>query len=256
VTGGTGTLGRPLVDELLADDVPVRVMSRRPRPAGDDRACEWAVCDPAKGEGLAAAVSGVRAIVHCATSQLREAQLLSRVVEAAQEAEVPHFVYISIVGVDLVPFPYYKAKLAAERQLETSGLPWTVLRATQFHNLVATMTTAQRRLPFVAAPAGFRFQPVEVTEVAHRLAELVCGEPAGRVSDMGGPQVFTARELAEETLRATAPSGRGARRVVDVPLPGRAARAFRAGGNLAPDHATGKVTYGEFLAARGSSPSR
>ncbi|MBO8192179.1 NAD(P)H-binding protein [Streptomyces oryzae] len=246
VTGGTGTLGRPLVDELLSDGVPVRVMSRRPRRPGDDRPCEWAVCDLTNGVGLAAAVSGVRAIVHCATDPWREVKVLSRVVEAGREAGVAHLVYISIVGVDRVPFPYYKAKLRAERLLEKSGLPYTILRATQFHDLVAAMTTGQRRLPRVIAPTGFRFQPVEVTEVAHRLAELVRGEPAGRVPDMGGPHVHTARELAEETLRSTGRS----RRIVELPLPGRTARAFRQGGNLAPDHATGKVTYGEFLAAR------
>ncbi|MFI0860840.1 SDR family oxidoreductase [Streptomyces smyrnaeus] len=246
VTGGTGTLGRPLVDELLADGVPVRVMSRHPRPAEDERPCEWAVCDLTKGVGLAAAVSGVRAIVHCATDQRREAKVLSRVVEAAQQAGVPHLVYISIVGVDQVPLPYYKAKFASERLLENSGLPYTILRATQFHDLVARVTTAQRRLPFVLSPAGFRCQPVEVTEVAHRLAELVRGEPAGRVPDMGGPAVHTARGLAEATLRTTGRS----RRVVDLPLPGRTARAFRRGGNLAPDHATGTVTFAEFLAAR------
>ncbi|MGI5353397.1 SDR family oxidoreductase [Streptomyces sp. CA-250714] len=246
VTGGTGTLGRPLVAELLADGVPVRVMSRRPRRPDDDRPCEWAVCDLTKGVGLAAAVSGVRAIVHCATDPWREAMVLSRVVEAAREAGVGHLVYISIVGVDRVPFPYYKGKFAAERLLETSGLPYTILRATQFHNLVAAMATAQRRLPFALTPSGFRFQPVEVTEVAHRLAELVRGEAAGRVPDMGGPRVHTARELIEETLRSTGLS----RRVVGLPLPGRTARAFRRGGNLAPDHATGKVTFAEFLASR------
>ncbi|UNZ18541.1 NAD(P)H-binding protein [Streptomyces sp. 891-h] len=248
VTGGTGTLGRPLVDTLLADGVAVRVMSRRPRPADDDRPCEWAVCDLTSGVGLAAAVSGVSAIVHCATDPWREVKVLSRVVEAAREAGVAHLVYISIVGVDRIPFPYYKAKFAAERLLERSGVPWTILRATQFHNLVAAMTDGQRRLPFVLSPAGFRFQPVEVTEVAHRLAELVREAPAGRVPDMGGPRVHTARELAEATLGA---AGRR-RRVVDVPLPGRTARAFRSGGNLTPDHATGKATFAEFLANRES----
>ncbi|MDI6411918.1 SDR family oxidoreductase [Streptomyces albus] len=246
VTGGTGTLGRPLVDRLLVDGVPVRVMSRRPRPADDNRPCEWAVCDLLTGAGLAAAVSGVRAIVHCATDPWREVRVLSRLAEAARRADCPHLVYISIVGVDRVPFPYYRAKLAAERALARSGVPWTVLRATQFHELVAGLTTAQRRLPFVVTPAGFRFQPVAVGEVAARLAGLVQGPPAGRVPDMGGPRVLTAREAAGLTLRAT---GRRAR-VHELPLPGRTARAFRRGGNLAPGHATGRGRFEDFLAER------
>ncbi|NSC22554.1 SDR family oxidoreductase [Streptomyces albus subsp. chlorinus] len=250
VTGGTGTLGRPLVDRLLADGVPVRVMSRRPRPAGDGRECEWAVCDLTDGTGLAAAVSGVRAIAHCATDPWREVRVLTRLARAARRAGSAHLVYISIVGVDRVPFPYYKAKHAAERALEASGVPWTVLRATQFHDLVAGLTTAQRRMPAVLVPSGFRFQPVEAAEVAARLAELVQGPPAGRVPDMGGPEVRTAREWAELTLRATGRTGR----VVGLPLPGRTARAFRQGGNLAPGHATGTGTFEEFLAARYGEP--
>ncbi|WP_431983583.1 SDR family oxidoreductase [Streptomyces qinglanensis] len=194
----------------------------------------------------ARAVSGARAIVHCATDPRREVKVLSRLVEAAREAGVHHLVYLSIVGVDRIPFPYYKAKFAAERLLERSGVPWTIQRATQFHDLVASLTTAQRRLPGVVAPAGFRFQPVEVTEVAHRLAAAVRGEAAGRVPDMGGPRVHTAHELAELTLRS---AGRTCR-VRDLPLPGRTARAFRQGHNLAPDLATGTVTFAEFLAAR------
>ncbi|RCG16877.1 NAD-dependent epimerase/dehydratase family protein [Streptomyces diacarni] len=250
VTGGTGTLGRPLVDRLLADGVPVRVMSRRPRREGDERPCEWAVCDLTKDVGLAEAVSGVRAVVHCATDPWREARVLSRLAEAARQADVAHLVYISIVGVDRIPFPYYKGKYAAERLLETSGLPWTILRATQFHDLVTTLTTVQRRMPVVVAPSGFRFQPVDVTEVAGRLAELVGREPAGRVPDMGGPRVLDAREAAAQVLRATGRS----RRVVGLPLPGRTARAFRRGGNLAPDHATGAGTFEEFLANRYGHP--
>ncbi|WP_326689403.1 MULTISPECIES: NAD(P)H-binding protein [unclassified Streptomyces] len=246
VTGGTGTLGRPLVDALLADGVPVRVMSRRPRAQGDKRPYEWAVCDLKNGIGLAAAVAGVRAIVHCATDPFREAAVLSRLVEAARQAGGPHLVYISIVGVDTIPFSYYRGKREAERVLEQSGLPWTVLRATQFHNLIATITNAQRRLPFVFAPSGVRFQPIEVSEVAARLAELVRGAPAGRVPDLAGPAVHTARDLAEATLTAY---GRR-HRVVGFRLPGGMGRALRQGANLAPDRAVGTVTFHDFLAAR------
>ncbi|MGR8008191.1 SDR family oxidoreductase [Streptomyces hypolithicus] len=251
VTGATGTLGRPLVDRLLADGVPVRAMSRRARRARDDRPCTWAICDLASGKGLAAAVRGASVIVHCATNVRNDTATTERLIAAATSAtgttgSPPHLVYISIVGVDRVPLFYYRSKLRAERLLEASGLPWTILRATQFHDLVASMTLAQRRLPVTFVPAGLRVQPVEVTEVAGRLAELAQGAPAGRAPDMGGPEVRDARDLTEATLRA---AGRH-RRIAALRLPGKTMRAFQQGGNLAPGHAVGTVTFEQYLARR------
>ncbi|MFC5149424.1 SDR family oxidoreductase [Streptomyces aureoversilis] len=249
VTGGTGTLGRAVVARLLADGLPVRVMSRRPRRAGDDRPYEWAVCDLAKGTGLDAALADVRAVVHCATNARNDVATTRRLVEAARRSgnQDLHLVYISIVGIDKVPLPYYRSKREAERIVRESGLPWTILRTTQFHDLVATMTTVQRRLPVVLTLSGVRVQPVEVTEVADRLVELVQGAPAGRVPDMAGPEVRDAHDLAAATLRATGLR----RRVVPLRLPGKIARALRAGGILAPDRAVGKVTFEQHLAGRG-----
>ncbi|MDJ1131838.1 SDR family oxidoreductase [Streptomyces iconiensis] len=242
VTGATGTLGRPLVERLLEASASVRVMSRRPRPVDDERPYEWARCDLATGAGLSSAVEGAGTIVHCATSPRHEVSATRRLVEAARSTGGnPHLVHISIVGVDRLPFSYYRAKYASERLIETSGLPWSLLRTTQFHDLIARVFTAQRRLPCVLIPQGFRFQPIEVTEVAARLAELAMAAPAGRVPDMGGPEIHTARDLATTTLH---------KRVLPVPLPGAAARRFRAGDNLAPTHATGTTTYEQYLAER------
>jgi uncharacterized protein YbjT (DUF2867 family) len=103
------------------------------------------------------------------------------------------------------------------------------------------------KLPVIPIPAGFRFQPVEADEVAARLVELTLGEPAGRVPDMGGPRVYGVADLLRSYLRATQ---RRRRLIVPVWLPGKAARAFRAGANLAPEQAVGHRTWEEFLAER------
>jgi len=251
VTGGTGTLGRRVVGQLLERKQAVRILSRRRRPvherAADAPALEWATGDLTKDEGLDVAVAGVSSIVHCATSGSRKDIDGTRaLIEAVRRAgESPHLVYISIVGVDRVPFFYYRAKLAAERIVQDGGLPWTIQRTTQFHDLIARVTTAQRRLPFTLYPAGMSAQPIEVGEVAHRLVELALGAPAGRVTDMGGPEVRTAREFAQLTLRAY-----GLRRpVLPVPLPGKAAAAYRAGHHTTPAHSVGSTTYTEYLTA-------
>ncbi|OEV27491.1 hypothetical protein AN219_22625 [Streptomyces nanshensis] len=268
VTGGTGTLGRQVVRKLLARGRAVRVLSRRTHPeigaparaggsagTGEGLAVpEWATGDLTSGAGLDAAVTGVASVVHCATTGTRKDVVgTQRLTEAlSRSGGSPHLVYISIVGVDLVPFFYYRAKLEAERVVQGSGLPWTVLRATQFHDLIARLTAAQRWLPVTLFPAGLSFQPVEVEEVAERLVELALGPPQGRVPDMGGPEVRTSRELARLTLRAY-----GRRRpLLPVPLAGKAARGYRAGHHMTPPHdmteaahAAGHTTYAEYLAA-------
>ncbi|MFI0965508.1 SDR family oxidoreductase [Streptomyces sp. NPDC021080] len=243
VTGGTGTLGRLVTERLRANGHEVRVLSRHAQP--------YAVDLREGGDGLEAAVTGVDAIVHCATSPRGgDEEAAAQLIAAARRAAVPHLLYISIVGVDAVPFGYYKAKRAVEKQVEESGLGWTVLRATQFHDLVAQVLGGLARLPVLLLPAGVRDQPIEAAEVAERLASLAAGAPAGRVEDMGGPEVRTFRSLAEDYLRAT-----GKRRpLLDVRLAGKAYRAFRDGHHLTPGHAVGKGTFEDFLKTRATDP--
>jgi uncharacterized protein YbjT (DUF2867 family) len=172
---------------------------------------------------------------------------------AAHRSGAPHLVYISIVGVDTVPLGYYRTKLNTERLIRESGLPWTIQRTTQFHDLILLACTALARLPVMPVPAGISFQPLDVAEVAERLAGLAAAPAAGRVPDMAGPQVRSAAELARSYLRAA-----GKRRgVLPVRLPGAAAAGFRRGGHLAPDNAVGRVTFEEFLERRlGAGGSR
>lgn len=237
VTGGTGTLGRLVTERLRADGHEVRVLSRRTPP--------YAVDLREGGAGLDAAVDGVHTIVHCASTQTGgDEKAAANLIAAARRAGVGHLVYISIVGVDRVPFPYYRTKLAVEKAVEESGLGWTVLRATQFHDLPVMLFRTLAKLPVLLLPARVADQPIEVAEVAERLAELAQGEPAGRVEDMGGPQIRTLESLARSYLKVT-----GRRRaVLSVPLFGKAYRAFREGGHLTSAHAVGKGTFEEYLA--------
>jgi uncharacterized protein YbjT (DUF2867 family) len=238
VTGGTGTLGRLVVERLRAGGHEVRVLSRHTQP--------YAVDLREGGSGLDTAVAGVDTVVHCASSPKGDEAAARNLIAAARRAGVGHLVHISIVGIDRVPLGYYKSKLAVERLVEESGLGWTVLRATQFHDLPVQLFQALAKPPVMLLPAGISDQPIEVAEVADRLAELAAGAPAGRVADMGGPEVRTLDSLARAYLKAT-----GRRRpVVSLPLPGRTARAFRAGGHLTPERAVGKGTFEEYLAAR------
>src|SRR5690606_7901254 len=134
-----------------------------------------------------------------------------------------------------------------EREIVESGVPWTMLRAAQFHDLVLKMTQAMAKLPVVPVPGGLRFQPVDARDVAQRLVELSLGEPAGRVADLPGPTVYDLGELSRSYLRA-----RGKRRpLLPVRLPGKVGRAYRAGDNLSlTGTVTGSRTWEDFLAER------
>ncbi|MFG3104178.1 SDR family oxidoreductase [Streptomyces sp. NPDC048182] len=240
VTGGTGTLGRLVAERLRTAGHEVRVLSRHALP--------YSVDLRRPDSGLDVALAGVGTVVHCASAPGGgDERAARRLIAAARRAGVGHLVYISIVGVDRVPLRYYRAKLAVEGLVERSGLEWSLLRATQFHDLVVEMLAGMARPPVMVVPAGLTDQPVEVAEVADRLAEMARGGPVGRVPDLGGPEVRTVESLARAYLSAT---GRR-RRLVRVPLAGAAYRGFRDGGHLTSGPALlGTGTFEEYLARR------
>jgi uncharacterized protein YbjT (DUF2867 family) len=249
VTGGTGTLGKPVVARLYETEHAVRVLSRRPSENG-------VAGDLETGEGVDAALEDVDVVVHCAGSRKGDEVKASTLVQAAARARVRHVVNISVVGADRIPvvsgvdramFGYFASKLAAEHVVAESGLPWTTLRAAQFHELMLATAQAMTKLPVVPVPAGTRFQPVAADEVADRLVEHALGAPAGLVPDIAGPRVLPMGDLLRAYLRACGKH----RPLIPVWQPGKAARAFRAGANLAPDHAVGRLTWEDFLERRG-----
>ena len=246
VTGGTGTLGREVVRRLDDPGCTVRVLSRRPAPPGRPEAIEWVVGDLGTGTGIDEAVADVDTIIHCASDfrrAKRDVPGTRRFLDTARRAGAKHVVYISIVGIDRVPLGYYQVKLAEERLIEESGMAWTILRATQFHDLVRLLLATAARLPVMAVP-DLRVQPIDACEVATRLVELAAGPPVGRASDLGGPQVRTFRDLAQAYLRGT-----GKRRLVlPLRLPGAAFRGYRRGGHLTPAHAEGHRPFEDYLA--------
>ena len=252
VTGGTGTLGRLLVPLLRSAGADVRVLSRQPRDGASS-----VVGDLSTGAGVAAAADGVETVVHLAGSAKGDEEKARNLVAAA--GGVRHLVFVSVVGADRVPvvsradramFGYYASKRAAELVIENSGIPWTTLRATQFHDLILTLARGMARLPVCPVPSGLQAQPIDAGEVAARLVDLALGAPAGLVPDLAGPEVHGLDDLIRTYLRTA-----GKRRpVVPLPLPGQAIRALRAGANLAPAHPTGTLTWTDFLEARLPTP--
>src|SRR5829696_1180312 len=246
VTGGTGTLGRLVLPRLQDAGHDVRVLSRRSHESKDG--IEFVTGDLATGEGIAAAVDGTDIILHLAGRMKGNEDETRRLVQAASQAGTRHLVYISVVGADRIPiisgidramFGYFGSKLAAEQVVARSGLPWTTMRATQFHESMVKLVQQLAKLPIIPVPGGWRFQPIGAGEVADRLVELALGTPSGLVPDIAGPRVYEMAELVRMYLQATGKH----RLILPVRLPGKANRAFRSGANLAPDRAVGRHTF-------------
>jgi uncharacterized protein YbjT (DUF2867 family) len=258
VTGATGTLGRAAVPALVAAGHDVRAMSRtHRRPGGAET---WVRADLATGQGLAVAVDGVGTVVHLASAPYRRGYThqvdvagTARLVAAARAAGVDHVLLMSIVGVDRVPWGFFRTKLEAEREVARGGTPWTVLRATQFFDLLDAALAALTRLPVVPLDRGIRAQPVDTADVADLLVELVAAGPARDTVELGGPEVLTGDTALREWMAAT---GRR-RRILPVRGPGRMLAAFRDGAATTPALPAGTRTWSDFLARRyGHRPSR
>ena len=247
VTGGTGVLGRELVREADGG-YTVRVMSRRDPKTNPWPHLEWAQADLRTGRGLQAAVTDVQTIIHAATSPLLHPNAVDvegtrRLLEQARAVGVAHFVYISIVGVDQIPFPYYKRKYQAERLVREAGIPWSILRVTQFHTLIDQFLQPLTWLPMVLFPTDFKSQPIDPGVVAERVCKAVVADPAGYLPNLGGPKVHTFGEMAQVWMAA-----RGLRRrLIRLHIPGKAAQGFRLGLNTCPEHKDGRITWADWL---------
>ena len=235
VTGGTGVLGAPTVTLLRAAGHDVRVLSRT---RGDH------IGDLTSGAGLSEAFAGADTVLHLATSAgAKDTRQTQHAVDAAIASGVTHVVYISIVGVDVVPYPYYRSKLASEQIIERSGIPFTILRATQFHSFIAMFVQVQKRLPVIIS-LDVPDQPIAAAEVAQRLVELASADPAGRVADIGGPEQLQLRE-AIDIWQAAA----GTRKPVwTLRLVGKTIRTFREGRHMTGLPGFGRETLAEFAA--------
>jgi uncharacterized protein YbjT (DUF2867 family) len=178
VTGGTGTLGRHVVRRLSEAGRDVRILTRR--TGRHENGVRFITGDLLSDAGIDAAVDGVATIIHCAGSNKGDEVATQNLVHAAARAGRPHLVYISVVGAERIPvsgridrmmFSYFDMKRKAEQVVAGSGLPWTTIRATQFHDLIFMVVEMLAKSPIVPVPSGVAFQPVDSDEVAARLYE-------------------------------------------------------------------------------------
>jgi uncharacterized protein YbjT (DUF2867 family) len=244
ITGATGDLGAALIPVLRAAGHTVRAMSRR--PGGDS----GVIGDLTTGDGLTDAVAGVDAVIHAASDPYGDPQATDvagtrRLVEASAAAGVGHLLYVSIVGVDRNPYPYYRAKHEAERIVARSGTPYSVVRAAQFHEFIARLLEIRlRRGPVLFLPYGYSAQPLAAADCAAHLAGLLAAGPSSATTEFVGPERLTGREI----LRAWRLTGRRAGPTLPVWLRGDVGRAFRMQSNIgSPNAPHGQLGWTQWL---------
>jgi uncharacterized protein YbjT (DUF2867 family) len=238
VAGGTGLTGKLVVEALRAREHEPVAMARS------------LGVDVVRGTGLDEALDGVDAVVDVTNVETARKSVAvaffdaagRNLLAAAERAGVRHLVTLSIVGVDRVRNPYYAGKLRQEEIVRGGGVPWTVLRATQFHDLVGQFLRAVPG-PVAIVPSA-PVQPVAVREVADALAALTLGERQGMAPEIAGPRVESLVDMARRLIAA---GGARKRPVLPVRMPG----GMSSGGLLPTGEGPrGTVTFADWLAER------
>jgi uncharacterized protein YbjT (DUF2867 family) len=249
VTGGTGLLGKEVVSRLLAKGRPVRILTTQPAPVVP---VQVEVCrgDLVSADGLQAAVKHCNTIIHCASNprafQETDKQGTENLLNAIDRDAPPHFIYISIVGVDKSDYPYYVVKNQVENMIAESGIPFTILRTTQFHHFVYNLIQAlvKTNQDVLEIPDGMKFQSIELSEVAEKLIAIAEGKPNGLLPNFCGPQVLRFEEYVQQYLDIT----NDLISYKAVPLQGPRYDLFRSGINLCGVDPAAKITWKDFVA--------
>jgi uncharacterized protein YbjT (DUF2867 family) len=243
VAGGTGLVGRHVVAELRAAGHSPVILARSHG------------VDLTTGTCLAEKLAGSDAVIDVAnvvtTRKKVAVDFFSRatghLISAARSHGIGHLVTLSIVGSDEVDFGYYSGKRVQEELVRDGGVPWTVLRATQFFEFPEPLLAA--KFPVVMMPRMLT-QPVAAQDVAEALVEHAVRGPAGMAPQIAGPDQLDMVDMARRIVRS-----QGRRRlVVPVTLPGKVGRAMTTGGLLPRgEYVRGRRTFDAYLTSRGAS---
>lgn len=234
VAGGTGTVGRHVVETARGRGHEVVVLSRS------------VGVDVLTGQGLDAALRGADAVidtVNATTLSTRKAvaffeRSTTQLLDAGARAGIPHHVTLSIVGIDGIDTSYYAGKLAQERLVAASAVPHTIARTSQFHEFAQQIARQTTLGPLTIVPKTLT-RPVAAREVAEHLVMLAEGTPRGRATDLVGPRDEV---LADMVRRMYAERGIR-RRVLEMRFPGAYGRGL-ASGALRGDGSAETATIG------------
>lgn len=258
ILGGSGVLGSAVVNELRKTTANFLIGSRQPikaaayGPVNQAADGPWRPVDLLTGEGLGEALAGIDTVLHLASAQgnlkgeAKDVVMMRQLLKALKPSKVTHLVYSSIVGVDRVPYRYYQAKLKSETLIQQSPVPYTILRATQLHELVDFALSKLLRFPIGLVPETGLIQPISAQAVAQELLRLTVGQAGQTLKNLGGPQIYTGRTLArlwqqhQQVRKPTLP----------IPALGATLKSIADGGLTCPAFASPSQTWEAYLTAK------
>ncbi len=197
VIGGTGLIGSKLVNKLKAADHEVIAAS----PSKGVNALT--------GEGLKEALKGAAVVVDVANSPSFEDKAVLNFFEtsgrnllaAEKDAGVQYHVALSVVGADRVPESgYLRAKVAQEKLIQNGGIPYTIVRATQFFEFLGSIADGGTSGQTVNLPNAF-LQPIAAEDVAEILFQVALGQPINGIMDIAGPDRLLFSEAVGQYLK-------------------------------------------------------
>jgi uncharacterized protein YbjT (DUF2867 family) len=246
ITGASGALGKQLCSVMHENSIGFRAASRT-KP-GLPYEFEFHKTDLDTGEGFEEALSGIKYIFHLASGTSRrniktDADKTEGLIYTAKKQKIIHFIYISIVGIDKIPYSYYTDKLETEKRIINSGLPYTIFRATQFHEFIDLVFTKLTRFPFGLIPKAFKIQPVEAKAVARELLNIYRSEPLNTIINKGGPEILTLGEMVKPWLKAK----NKRKLILNFPWPGKTAVALKKGYNTCEETVSKSITWKQYL---------
>lgn len=242
VTGATGTLGKELCKALAENNILFKGTSRNPK--GDDQI----KVNLDTGDGLDEALKDCNTVIHLASNSSNrnaapDSVTTNTLIKLCKDVNLKHFIYVSIVGIDKMETPYYKEKLKSEDIVKLSGLPYTILRTTQFHEFTEMLLDRYVKRPIGFLIKSMKFQSIETTAVANKLIGLYRIGPSGSILNQGGPEILTAGKMAKLLFKARGETSF----IIPVPVKGSLPLAFKNGYNTCTKCTDSSVTWSEYL---------
>jgi len=244
ITGSTGKLGSALIKQMKGSGHDIKLTSRRKPDNAEE--FNWVYSNLLSGEGLEEAIKDIEVIIHAATSPMKntkDIEVLAFKKFLKKLDHVKHFIYPSIVGIENIPFSYYKHKYKAEELLKMSNVPHTIVRATQFHSFVENLLLSKTLFKRYFIPGEIKFQSVDVDEFANYLINLIDKMPEKKTIEFGGPEILTLKRMAEQKIKINNESNK----VITFSFPGKLYTSLVEGKNTNPEKAIGKITFKQYL---------
>jgi len=251
ITGGTGHLGQKIVQLIKSKEYEVSILTSKSGLKNEDN-ITYFTGNLSQNIGLKEATKDINTIIHCASNprdfEKVDIEGTQNLLNSIDKNSIKHLVYISIVGIHKSDYPYYQAKLKVENILENSGIPYTIVRTTQFHSFVFNLiqslineTASEKSV--LKIPEGLKFQSIATDEVAKLLVKTALQPPQGLLPDFGGPEMFSFDEMTATYLKKSQLNWN----IEPEPTNNIRHQLFRTGINLCPDNAFGKETWELFL---------